>query len=76
MCDFRGWSILVDFKKVYKKKKSLPTDPNFEDHAIGNTHIFLFGLSCIAKKNPYSTQITEFNVNIPTVHRSTEQSIY
>ena len=26
-----------------KKKKSLPTDPNFEDHAIGNTHIFLFG---------------------------------
>jgi hypothetical protein len=20
-----------------KKKKSLPTDPNFEDHAIGNT---------------------------------------
>jgi hypothetical protein len=21
-----------------KKKKSLPTDPNFEDHAIGNTH--------------------------------------
>jgi hypothetical protein len=28
-----------------KKKKSLPTDPNFEDYAIGNTHIFFFGLS-------------------------------
>jgi hypothetical protein len=31
-----------------KKKKSLPTDPNFEDHAIGNTHIFLFGLMQIS----------------------------
>jgi hypothetical protein len=28
-----------------KKKKSRPTDPNFEDHAIGNTHIFFFGLT-------------------------------
>ena len=25
-----------------KKKKSLPTDPNFEDHAIGNTQIFFW----------------------------------
>ena len=31
-----------------KKKKSLPTDPNFEDHAIENTHIFLFGLMQIS----------------------------
>ena len=31
-----------------KKKKSLPTDPNFEDHAIGKTHIFLFGLMQIS----------------------------
>jgi hypothetical protein len=30
------------FKK--KKKKSRPTDPNFEDHAIGNTHIFFLAL--------------------------------
>jgi hypothetical protein len=31
LCDFRGRSILVGLKK----KKSRPTDPNFEDHAIG-----------------------------------------
>jgi hypothetical protein len=31
-------SILVGLKKKkVKKKKSQPTDPNFEDHAIGNT---------------------------------------
>jgi hypothetical protein len=30
-----------------KKKKSLPTDPNFEDHAIGNTHIFFWPYKCI-----------------------------
>ena len=43
MCDFRGRSILCRFikKKKKNKKKSLPTDPNFEDHAIGNTHFFL-----------------------------------
>jgi hypothetical protein len=23
-------------------KKSRPTDPNFEDHAIGNTHFFFW----------------------------------
>ena len=34
-----GACILVGFKK-----KSRPTDPNFEDHAIGNTHIFFFCL--------------------------------
>jgi hypothetical protein len=27
-----------------KKKKSRPTDPNFEDHAIGNTHIYFLAL--------------------------------
>ena len=32
-------------KKKNPKKKSLPTDPNFEDHAIGNTHYFFFGLT-------------------------------
>jgi hypothetical protein len=26
---------------LVSKKKSLPTDPNFEDHAIGKTHFFL-----------------------------------
>jgi hypothetical protein len=28
-----------------KPKKSRPTDPNFEDHAIGNTYIFFCGLT-------------------------------
>jgi hypothetical protein len=43
---FYGWSILVGFKKEKKKKKkSLPTDPNFEDHVIGNTHIFFLALA-------------------------------
>ena len=32
MCDIRG----------KKKKKSRPTDPNFEDHAIGNTLLLFF----------------------------------
>jgi hypothetical protein len=41
LCDFRGRSILVGLKKI-KIKKSLPTDPNFEDHAIGNTHILFW----------------------------------
>ena len=27
------------------KKKIRPTNPNFEKHVIGNTHIFLFGLT-------------------------------
>jgi hypothetical protein len=27
--------------------KPRPTDPNFEDHAIGNAHIFFFGLIVI-----------------------------
>ena len=31
-------------KTTGQKKISRPTDPNFEDHAIGNTHIILFGL--------------------------------
>jgi hypothetical protein len=32
-------------KKPNKQKtKSRPTDPDFEDHAIGNTHIFFVGL--------------------------------
>jgi hypothetical protein len=31
---------LKSWKEIYKKKKIPPTDPNFEDHAIGNTHIF------------------------------------
>jgi hypothetical protein len=37
LCDFRGRSIVVGLKK----KKSRPTDPNFED-PIGNTHIFFW----------------------------------
>jgi hypothetical protein len=36
MCDIRGRSIDVGFKK--KKEEKRPTDLNFEDHAIGNTH--------------------------------------
>ena len=36
LCDLRGRNILVGLKK-----KSLPTNPNFEDHAIRNTHILL-----------------------------------
>jgi hypothetical protein len=43
----RGRSILVGFKnKTKNNKKSLPTDPNFEDHAIGNTHIIITNISC------------------------------
>jgi hypothetical protein len=39
LCDFRGRSILVGLKK--KKIPYQPaTDPNFEDHAIGNTLFF------------------------------------
>ena len=30
--------------RFQKKNKSQPTDPNFEDHAIGNTHIFFLAL--------------------------------
>jgi hypothetical protein len=50
LCDFKRRSILVGLKK--KKKKSIPTDPNFEDHAIGNTHIFFLALSlsCISTR--------------------------
>ena len=33
------------YKLQLKKKKSKPTDPNFEDHATGNTQIFFFGLN-------------------------------
>jgi hypothetical protein len=47
---FKALSLSISFEKLEskfkkkKKKKSLPTDPNFKGHAIGNTHIFLFGL--------------------------------
>jgi hypothetical protein len=45
---FKALSLSTSFEKLEsnlkKKKKSLPTNPNFEDHAIGNTHIFFFGL--------------------------------
>ena len=50
---FKALSLSTSFEKLEsnlkekekeKKKKSLPTDPNFEDHAIGNTHFFLVGL--------------------------------
>ena len=51
MCDFRGRSILVGLKK--KKKKKIPTDPNFEDHAIGNTHIFFLALTLICAVKIY-----------------------
>ena len=42
---FKTLSLSTSFEKlernIYKKKKKcLPTDPNFDDHAIGNTHIF------------------------------------
>jgi hypothetical protein len=39
--NFRGRSILVGFK-TKNKQKSLPTDPNFEELAIGNTHLFFW----------------------------------
>jgi hypothetical protein len=38
--------VFIQCKKRIKKK-SLPTDPNFEDHVIGNTHIIFFGLSLL-----------------------------
>ena len=60
MCDFRGRSILVDLKK----KKSLPTDPNFEDHAIRNTHIFLFGLTLIYDLTAEEKIINKLQLNI------------
>jgi hypothetical protein len=44
------WKVGKQFKK---NKKSLPTDPNFEDHEIGNTHIFFFGLSMLRGENKW-----------------------
>ena len=35
-------SLLVGLKKNIKKSR--PTNRNFEDHAIGNTHIFFLAL--------------------------------
>jgi hypothetical protein len=52
LCDFRGK------KKKKKKKKSHLTDPNFGDHANGNTHIFFFGLIDFMKtKYPHFNQL-------------------
>ena len=53
MCDFRGRNILLG-----SKKKSLPTDPNFEDHAIGNTHIFFLALP----SNSYNTSLSPIQI--------------
>ena len=48
------------------KKKSRPTDPNFEDHAIGNTCIFFFW-----PKNQQSRQTGSRNLmgpkTLPTI---------
>jgi hypothetical protein len=40
-----------------KKKNSRPTDPNFEDHAIGNTQIFFFDPSTKCAKKPMSISL-------------------
>jgi hypothetical protein len=58
--DFRGRSILVDFKKI--NKKSLPTDPNFEDHAIGNTKPGKVGdfFALVSMKSPNFCQKAKF----------------
>jgi hypothetical protein len=47
---FKTLSLSTSFEKLKsnlkkKKKKSLSTDLNFEDHAIGNTRYFFFGLT-------------------------------
>jgi hypothetical protein len=45
---FKTLSLSTSFEKLesnLKEKKNLPTDPNFEDHAIGNTHIFFLASS-------------------------------
>jgi len=42
LCEFRGRSIGFK-KKIFLNP--IPTDPNFKDHAIGNTHIFVVGLN-------------------------------
>ena len=52
---FKTLSLSTSFEKLKKKKKkkkksSLPLDPNLEDLAIGNTYVFLFGLSIYLKK--------------------------
>jgi hypothetical protein len=39
LCDFRGRRILVGLKK--KTQKNRHTDPNFEDHAIACSTMFL-----------------------------------
>ena len=55
---------LYNLKKL--KNKSLPTDLNFEDHAIGNTHIFFWPNFDIQVMNA-ETLFTEFLIehNIP-----------
>jgi hypothetical protein len=43
---FKTLSLSTSFEKLesnLKEKKNIPTDPNFEDHAIGITHL-IFGL--------------------------------
>jgi hypothetical protein len=49
LCDFRGKSILVGFPKKRKKKKSLPTNPNFEDHANLNNYDAETSIKCTRK---------------------------
>jgi hypothetical protein len=45
---------LINLFQIYIKK-SLPTDPNFENNAIGNTHFF-FGLKVFLNKGLIRTQ--------------------
>jgi len=68
LCDFRGRSILVGLKK----KKILPTDPNFEDHAIGNTQIFFLALYWWSKpeypeKTTNLLQVTDYHAITTTM---------
>ena len=63
---YRCLHLLKSWKAILKKiKKSLPTDPNLEDHAIGNTRIFLFGLTKNQRKPKNILDLyTKIEVNI------------
>ena len=55
----------MGFQKKKKKKKSLPTDPNFEDHAMGNTKLTKPGkvgdfFALVSMKSPNFCQKAKF----------------
>jgi hypothetical protein len=73
---------LKSWKAIYKKKKkkiSLPTDPNFSDHTIGNTHIFFLALPSArqykeSEKGLFNTKKKQTNTCTRTYVNQRDQS--